>query len=285
MTTSKNETLTDKERVCLLHYAGIKTGDGVAEKALRIIDAHAAERAALTEQVAQAWAEVSRVQQVGLRAETEVARLTEALAAAERREQAAEQNVVWVRDQRDRAESELHVIRQVNEGLANSIKGLHKERIQLKTLASAAEREVARLTEALAAAEARTEAEHVDAFEWRARAEAAERDRDAARALLRKSMPAITGTNLRAQIRAHLSSQPAAPARTDSGVAAMTALHQMVLAALAAQGLHVVTAADKAVLEACEALSHSDLLDARDDGRPKWNRFAHAELARRGSAK
>lgn len=48
-------------------------------------------------------------------------------------------------------------------------------------------------------------------------------------------------------------------------------------------GLHVVTTADKAVLEACEALSHSDLLDARDDGRPKWNRFAHAELARRGA--
>ena len=53
--------------------------------------------------------------------------------------------------------------------------------------------------------------------------------------------------------------------------------------ALSLAGLHVVTAADKAVLEACEALSHSDLLDARDDGRPKWNRFAHAELARRGA--
>lgn len=57
MTTSKIETLTDEERELL---SSLEKG-WTANKALRIIDAHAAERAALTEQVAQLTAALENI--------------------------------------------------------------------------------------------------------------------------------------------------------------------------------------------------------------------------------
>lgn len=210
MTTSKIETLTEGERM----YS--QAPPGVWNKALRIIDAHAAERAALTEQVAQLTAALENIALGTVHpAEREVARLTAALAAAEYdHHESVEAHKLW--EQQCGVQSE--------------------------------------------------------------RAEAAERDRDAANALLRRHMaPSSNGIgddSLFAETRAHLSGQPAAPARplcprcgwvstrestgdddtwarckcwepegpshlygqpaaparTDSGVAAMTALHQMAAA-------------------------------------------------------
>lgn len=220
--TTKIETLTDVERHQLPLYTPY-----LGSKTLRIIDAHAAERAALTEQVAQLTREQVRLEgllspycwKIG-ELESEVARLTEALAAAEKKQSDTERWRGWERD----------------------------------------------------------------------RAEAAERDRDAANALLRRhiapSSNGIGDDSLFAETRAHLSGQPAAPdavKQTWFSIGGADISLGSIKTALSLAGLHVVTAADKAVLEACEALSHSDLLDARDDGRPKWNRFAHAELARRGA--
>jgi hypothetical protein len=75
---AETETLTAEERDSL-YKARDARGGYATRKALRLLDAHAAERAALVE-----------------RAEK-----------AEARHAAAEQNVLWLREQRERAEAEL----------------------------------------------------------------------------------------------------------------------------------------------------------------------------------
>ena len=56
--------------------------------------------------------------------------------------------------------------------------------------------------------------------------------------------------------------------------------------ALAAQGLHVVTAADKAVLDACAKATDGDLRATINGSAPRWLKpLAAAELARREAAK
>ncbi len=57
---------------------------------------------------------------------------------------------------------------------------------------------------------------------------------------------------------------------------------------LAAQGLHIVTAGDKAVLEACDAMPMQSLLETELDSEitPDWYlALARAELSRREKAK
>ncbi len=109
MTTSKIETLTDEERH-LVWYQASERG----AKALRIIDAHAAERAALTEQVAQLTRQLDDTRAGAARRRAEVeplrvenARLTEALAAAEKNQSDTERWRGWERDRAEAAEPRM----------------------------------------------------------------------------------------------------------------------------------------------------------------------------------
>ncbi len=126
-----DEKLTDEERADLCDG---RLSIDAEVKAVRIIDAHAAERAALTEQVAQLTRErdEARAECEDQQLKSEVARLTEALAAAE-------QHVSVL-------QKALGEFNPDGEGPSMSALDLH----------------------------------------YKARAEAAERDRDAARALLRQ---------------------------------------------------------------------------------------------------
>ena len=147
--------------------------------------------------------------------------------------------------------------------------------------------EIASLKEALAAAKGYPDLDFPDAppqetdrqaaVRWMRRAEAAERARDAANALLREILISYSPhfeLQHAKRIRAHLAGQPAAPARDAES--------------LATQGLHVVTAADKAVLD---AMSRAHIDDTQNDyGGPvmlisEEHAVCRAELARRGSAK
>lgn len=221
--TTKIETLTDVERHQLPLYTPY-----LGSKAIRIIDAHAAERAALTEQVAQ---------------------LTEVVAFLRRQNKA--------------------------------------DHDALSALRRSAEGKVLRLTEALAAAEKKQS----DTERWRGwerdRAEAAERDRDAANALLRAAQTAGFRFQANDAVKCALEVPCVSDYVTvewDNGREGVAIAVDRLRALLAAQGLHVVTTADKAVLDAAAAL-HPRSLRRPLQYVGDWEEFVDAELARRGSAK
>ena len=221
--TTKIETLTDVERHQLPLYTPY-----LGSKAIRIIDAHAAERAALTEQVAQLTSQREEAQALqGAVLKAVRARLTEALEAKGDR---------WL-GRPGLPEREV---------LARSVAEYADIIVDLESRAESAEREVARLTEALVAAEERRSHANQLAVELedevlslRDRAESAERDRDAARALLREWRGLYAGRLLpevlARQTDAHLSGQPAAPSRTEAE-SELAALRERV--AMAIQHLH-----------------------------------------------
>ena len=70
----------------------------------------------------------------------------------------------------------------------------------------------------------------------------------------------------------------------DRGCVAVDMTEQMLREQLPAYGLHVVTTADKAVLDAAAAL-HPRSLRRPLQYVGDWEEFVDAELARRGSAK
>lgn len=259
--TTKIETLTEETRMILERY-----GSGVVVQCLRIIDAHAAERAALTEQVTQLTEVVAFLRRQNkadhdalsaLRrsAEGKVLRLTEALAAAEKNQSDTERWRGW---ERDRAEAAEPRMRELEAQLLTARHRHEETRQQLATCTS----ELAALRERVADARRKLTCPH--------RSDTI-RVKDALEAL-----SVAADTKREADDCAHdLAWELELPV-------------EMVLAALAAQGLHVVTAADKAVLDAMAGVSESALRTEAVD--VEWitddlAEPARAELARRGSAK
>ena len=229
--TTQIETLTDEYRILLWDITGQHPANDRADavaKALRIIDAHAAERAALTEQVTQLTEVVAFLRRQNkadhdalsaLRrsAEGKVLRLTEALAAAEKKQSDTERWRGW---ERDRAEAAEPRMRELEAQLLTARHRHEETRQQLATCTS----ELAALRERVADAHRKLTCPH--------RSDTI-RVKDALEAL-----SVAADTKREADDCAHdLAWELELPV-------------EMVLAALAAQGLHVVTAADKAVLDA-----------------------------------
>lgn len=130
----------------------------------------------------------------------------------------------WVANNSDAAKA-LRIIDQLTEALAaeQSRRVEHRQMNQsLNEVNQSLEKRVAQLTEALAAAE--RVARH--AVEGLVQAETVadeyERERDAANALLRRSIPVMSDELLR-EVGRHLSGQPATPTRTEAEQAVLEA--------------------------------------------------------------